>query len=156
MTYVIDTSSFLQLQGYYPETFPSFWERFDALVAVGRVTSVSEVLIELEFLATAPHLIDWINNNRNLFTVPSAEEMAYVAEIFRVRKFQEMIGKKQMDRGMAVADPWLVARGRHLVGCVVSQESPKENSAKVPNVCEHFGVECTKIRELMSREGWRF
>lgn len=58
MIYVFDTNSFLELQSYYPETFPTFWERFEELVQDGRLTSVREVRKELEFLATADHLTE--------------------------------------------------------------------------------------------------
>ena len=156
MIYVFDTNSFLELQSYYPETFPSFWEQFDLLVDSGRVISVAEVQTELENQATAPHLLEWMERNRELFTVPCAEEMECVAEIFRVPHFQQMIGAKQLSRGMAVADPWLVARGRHLAGCVVTEEAAKPNSAKVPTVCAHFGVSCLNLQGAMTAERWRF
>jgi hypothetical protein len=110
----------------------------------------------LEFQATAEHLIDWLDRNRQIFTTPSADEMEYVAAIFRVPHFQQMIGAKQLSRGMPVADPFLIARGRHLNGCVVTEEARKPNAAKVPNVCDHFTVDCCNLQGAMQRERWRF
>ena len=66
MVYVFDSNSFLELQAYYPSTFPSFWERFDELVAAGRIVSVAEVRKELDHLATVPHLIDWVAGNTGI------------------------------------------------------------------------------------------
>lgn len=156
MCYILDTNSFLELQSYYPDTFPSFWERFDELVSSARITSVTEVQRELENQANASHLIDWLGRNGHIFTTPCSDEMEYVAEIFRVRHFQQMIGAKQLSRGMPVADPFLVARGRYLGGCVVTEEAPKPHSAKIPNVCSHFGVDCCNLEVVMRRERWRF
>lgn len=156
MIYVFDTNSFLELQSYYPETFPTFWERFEDLVQDGRLTSVREVRKELEFLTTADHLTEWVAHHSDLFVTPSSEEMTLVAEIFQIPHFQQLIGQKQMERGQAVADPFLVARGWHLGGCVVTEERHKPNASKIPNVCEHFGVSCCKLQGLMAAEAWRF
>ncbi len=156
MIYVFDTSSLLQLQAYYPSTFPSFWEKFDDLVADGRILSVAEVRKEIDNQATATHILDWVDVWKRIFTVPTPEEQAYVAEIFSIPHFQQLVGIKQIQRGMPVADPFIVARGRHLAACVVTEESLKDNAAKIPNVCKHFGVDCVKLRDFLQREGWRF
>ena len=37
-----------------------------------------------------------------------------------------------------------------MYGCVST------NAVKIPNVCEHFGVDCTNLEEFMEREKWRF
>ncbi len=39
---------------------------------------------------------------------------------------------------------------------VVTEETFRPNAAKIPNVCQHFGIECINLRQLMEREGWRF
>lgn len=156
MVYVFDCNSLLELQAYYPETFPSFWRRFDYLVGQGRIVSVAEVRKELDFLAVSEHLIAWAGDNSALFTPPSPQEQQYVGEIFSIPHFVQLVGKRQMERGQPVADPFLVARGRHLGACVISEESHKPNAARIPNVCEHFGVECMKLRGFFEREGWRF
>ena len=156
MTYIFDCNSFLELEAYYPVTFPSFWERFNDLVAEGRVLSVSEAFKELNNQARSEHLIDWLEANQTIFTPPSPPEQQYVSEIFAVPHFRQLVGRKQLERGMPVADPFLVAKGRHLGACVVSEETAKPNSAKIPNVCGHFGVECVKLRSVFEREGWRF
>ncbi|HEX6911542.1 MAG TPA: DUF4411 family protein [Longimicrobium sp.] len=156
MVYVFDCNSFLELQAYYPATFPTFWERFDGLVGEGRVVSVAEARKELEFLATAQHMVDWVAEHAWIFTPPSAAELRSVAEIFSVPHFRQLVGKRQIELGRPVADPFLVARARQLGACVVTEETHKPNAAKLPNVCGHFGVECVKLRGFLEREGWRF
>ena len=48
MAYVFDTNSFRVLGNYYPDQFPTFWERFDRAVTDGKIVSVREVRRELE------------------------------------------------------------------------------------------------------------
>ena len=36
MAYVFDTNSFIVIGHYYPEQFPSFWEKFDQAVENGK------------------------------------------------------------------------------------------------------------------------
>jgi hypothetical protein len=55
MIYVLDSNSFRVLENYYPATFPSFWDHFNAIVTDGRCVSVAEVDKELERYAARQH-----------------------------------------------------------------------------------------------------
>ena len=48
MIYVMDTSSFRELERYYTDVFPTFWRLFQAEVNKGGIVSVREVWRELE------------------------------------------------------------------------------------------------------------
>lgn len=50
----------------------------------------------------------------------------------------------------------LVAAAGARGGCVVTEEANTQNAAKIPNVCEHFGVDCTNVEGFMERESWTF
>ena len=126
--YVPDTNSFRVFGNYYLESFPSFWDEIEKLVADGLLVSCREV----------------------------AKEMEYVAQIFRVPHFRQLIGVKQQLKGSPVADPFLVARGALLGASVVTEEALKPNAAKLPNVCEHFGVRSTNVQGFLVEVGWRF
>jgi hypothetical protein len=67
-----------------------------------------------------------------------------------------MIGVKQQLKGSPVADPFLVARGALLGANFVTEEALKPNAAKLPNVCEHFGVRSTNVQGFLVEVGWRF
>lgn len=82
--------------------------------------------------------------------------MNFVAEIFRVAHFGQLIGERQRLKGMPMADPFLIARAHVLDGCVVSEESLKPHAAKIPNVCEHFGVRYQKVQGFLGEVGWQF
>lgn len=156
MPYVFDTNSFLVLRHYFPERFPTFWERFDDAVNDGQVISVREVRQELEWAANQEHLEQWINDNRGIFLPPSIDEMEFVKRIFAVPHFQQMISERSRLKGVPVADPFVIASAACRRSVVVSEEQYKPNAARIPNVCEHFDVPCTDIEGFMRREGWRF
>ncbi len=154
--YVFDTNSFRVFGNYYPEAFPSFWMSIEDLVRDGRVISCSEVAKELELQSPSEHLNLWVGGHGELFSDPSSAEMQVVADVFRVPHFQQLIGEKQRLKGLPVADPFLVARGAVLGGCVVTEEVLKPHAAKLPNVCEHFSVRSTNVQGFLAEVGWKF
>jgi len=156
MSYVLDTNSWRVLENYYPSRFPSFWTTFDGFVAGGGIVSVREVLRELENQLRAPHLQQWVDRNRSVFLPPTPQETVFVTAIFAIPHFQALIGAKQRLRGMPVADPFVIASAHARGICVVTEESLKPNAAKIPNVCERFGVDFCNFEDLMTREGWSF
>ena len=156
MVYVFDTSSFSVIGNYYPEQFPTFWEKFNQAVTVGTIISVREVCRELESYARHPHLSDWVNEHRAIFLLPSPAEMLFVSEIFAVRHFQMLVSEQDLLAGNLRADPFVIARAKVINGCVVTQETLRPNAARIPNVCDHFGIDCTNLQGFMEREGWTF
>ena len=156
MPFVFDTNSIRVLSNYYPQRFPSFWRRFDQLVTDEEVISTREVLRELPTQLTQPWLLDWIDHHKELFVTPGQDETDFVRQIFAVRHFQALVGQKQRLKGTPVADPWVITCAHTRQGCVVTEERGRPNSAKIPNVCEHFGIDCTNLEGFLERLGWRF
>ncbi len=154
--YILDTSSIRVLGNYYPDVFPSFWEQLNDAIQRGEIGSVREVRKELELQDTSEHVAEWAKLNAAIFLSPTEAEMQIVADIFKVRHFQQLIGEKQRLRGQPVADPFLVARAGACGGCVVTEEGLKPNAAKIPNVCGHFKIECIDMKRLLERFGWRY
>lgn len=157
MQYVFDTNSFRVLENYYPGRFPSFWDNFNEAVDNGTVVSVREVYYEVENLVRPQWLLDWAQQRRSMmFLTPGSAETAFVAGIFQVPHFQTLVGATQALRGSAVADPFIVACAGVMGSCVVTEEAFKPNAAKIPNVCQHFGVDCTNMEGFLNRMGWTF
>ena len=154
--YVFDTSSFIVLENYYPERFPSFWSQLAALAAANRLQSVSEVWKELNRDNTRDFLVDWIKVRQALFLTPAAVETQFVAGIFAVPAFQALVKQKSRLKGSPVADPWVIARAANLGGTLVTQESPDPAKVRMPAVCHHFKVPCTNLEGLMAKEGWKY
>lgn len=165
MIYVFDTSSVRALQHFYPRVFKSIWDGLDDLVAQERLISTREVFHELESQAISSELVEWVKDNKEIFRMPIAAELQFVAEIFKVKHFQALIGKQQRLKGTPVADPFVIACAKAHDGTVVTEEgwlrpskalTPKPNAAKIPNVCAHFKVPCVDLEAFMQQQGWTF
>ena len=156
MVYVFDTNSFRVLGNYYSEQFPTFWEKFNRAVAIGKRASVREVYRELGFQVHHIHLLDWVEGQKDIFLLPNTVEMRFVSEIFSVSHFLTLVNQRSLLEGLPCADPFIIAKAQFIDGCVVTEEKWKQNAAKIPNVCKHFGIDCTNLQEFMEREGWTF
>jgi len=156
MIYVFDTGPLIDLfRYYYPDRFPSLWEKFRVLVTEGRLISVREVYNEID--SGEGPLADWAKMQKDtLFSPSSAEELKFVTEIFKVRHFQMMVRKKALLQGKPVADPFVIVRAKIYNGTVVTREVFKENSAQMPNVCKRFSINCISLEQFMQQEGWTF
>lgn len=124
---------------------------------MGQLVSTREVFNELERFDDPGPLLAWAKNHRDIFATPTNEETEFVARIFLVQHFQTLIAQKSILTGKPVADPFVVAAAAtREEGTVVTQESFKENAAKIPNVCQHFGVRSINLEEFMAHQNWNF
>lgn len=144
------------LKNYYVTTFATLWAFIDGLVAAGRLVSVREVFKELDNYNEPDSIQDWAKLNRDIFAVPSNEELLVVQDILAIPHFQPLIGNKAILKGTPVADPFVVAAAKVSGGTVVTEEALKPNAAKIPNVCQHFGVPCMNLQTFMLQQGWTF
>ena len=156
MAYVFDNNSFRVLGNYYPDHFQTFWDKFNQAVTVGKIISVREVRRELDFFVRYPHLSDWIEKHKNIFLPPNTTEMRFVREIFAIQHFQSLVRKQILLEGRPCADPFIVAKANFINGCVGTEEAGQLNAAKIPNVCQHFGIDFTNFQGFMERENWSF
>lgn len=156
MSYVFDTSPFSTLfRNYYRKTFKSLWERFDALVDQGAIVSTREVSRELEGYADDV-IKAWARQHHDLFTIPTAAEAKFVSNIFSIPNFRLNIEQQKLIKGGLVADPFVVAKAATSKLSVVTVEKCKPNAAKIPNICQHFGIRCLSLSEFMEAEKWEF
>lgn len=154
--YVFDTSPLLILfRNYYRARFPTLWERFDGLVANGRIVSTREVLRECTD-GPVDALRVWAEDQQDFFHMPVAAEGAFVASIYAVPHFQQNIEQKKLLKGGRNADPFVIAKAATEGRCVVTMEELKPHSAKIPTICNHFGVDWVSLEQFMEREGWEF
>jgi len=155
MIYVFDTSSLSELDAYYPDIFKSFWTRFDAAASAGDIISTREVKAELDRSGLS-NVLAWAKSNSAVFTTPNAAETTFVAKILAVSHFQALINTKAALNGTPVADPFVIACAKVNGGTVVTEEKPKPNAAKIPNVCAHFQIPCINLETFMRTMGWSF
>lgn len=154
--YVFDTSPLVALfDNFYRSRFPSLWEKFDQLVADGRIVSTREVMREV---ADGPvdTLRVWAAGQNDFFHIPTAAEGAFVGEIYAVAHFQQNFEQRKLLKGGRNADPFVVAKARVEGKAVVTLEQLKPNGTKIPNICQRFNIDCLSLETFMEREGWRF
>lgn len=156
MKYVFDSGPLIDLfRHYYPERFPSLWDKFHSLVSSGEIISVREVYNEIDSRDDA--LAKWAKEQKDIFFSPStSEELRFVGEIFKIEHFQAMVRKQERLGGKPVADPFVIARAKIFCCAVVTVEVFKENAPKIPNVCKHFSIPCVNLEEFMQKENWSF
>ena len=154
--YVFDTSALSDLFGsYYPSRFPTLWELFDELVETGSVTSTREVAREIEQYSRGG-LEEWMEWNKEFFSTPTATEAEFVREIYEVEHFRQNIELKKIQKGGFNADPFVIAKAAVNDGVVVTLETEKPNAVRIPNICEHFEIECFNMEDFMEEENWEF
>jgi hypothetical protein len=156
MIYVFDTNSLIVTSHYYPQQFHSFWENFDEAVESGQIISTREVFNELDNNACKPHLLDWINRNKNIFLIPTPEETSFVQVIFNNSHFMQSVSRSNILKGMPVSDPFVVALAKIKNATVVTEEVFKPNASKIPNICNYHKINCINIEKFMEQEGWQF
>lgn len=156
MIYVFDSSPLSTLfRNYYRSRFPSLWEKFDAIVDEGRLLSTREVHNQIDD-GPLETLREWADAHGEIFTTPTAEEGIVVAHIFEVHHFQQNIEQKKLLKGGYNADPFIVAKAAVIEGTVVTMEQYAPNSARIPNICQHFDIRCLSLEDFMEAEGWEF
>lgn len=155
--YIFDTSAFRTLfKNYYESRFPTLWRDFAVLIKEGKIESVREVANEINSYSGKDRLMEWYKENPSIFSIPTLEEQQIVQQIFRIPHFNQLVSKKVILSGKPCADPFLIAKAKVSNFYLVTQEEYKENGAKIPNVCEHFGVKCTNLEGFMELENWNF
>ena len=93
---------------------------------------------------------------QGLFPTPTGEKGAFIAQVFAVKHFQQVIEQKKLLKGGKNADPFVVARAAVIGGIVVTMEKEPKNGAKIPNICRHFEISCCSLEKFMEAEGWEF
>ena len=155
--YVFDTNSISALKSYYPEQFPGVWVNLTELITSDRLISSSFVLKEIQGHEKTMELEAWVKTNRTIFRDPDAEQTQFLREILREPRYQAMLTPKQQRSGRQPADGLLIALARHTAnGCIITEERARENSVRIPNICDELKIPCTNLQGLMRHEGWRF
>jgi hypothetical protein len=132
------------------------WKKLDDKIQTKQVISVREARFELERRFTAPLIKQLENLNADFFEGPDENELAFVKEIYLVGHFRQNLDRKKSLQGGAFADPFIVAKAKTKKGVVVTEEERPAHGARIPNICEHFHVECLKLEGFLTRENWTF
>lgn len=156
MIYVFDTSSFRVLKNFYPPRFPTLWKNVGSMMEAGTLISVREVAREIETYEGDDLLKRLVRQHKGIFLTPGDAEQEFVQMIFAKPHFHALISRRALLTGKPVADPFVIAAAATREATVVTQEGLKPNAAKIPNVCETFGVPWVNLEGFMAEQGWEF
>jgi len=157
MIYIFDCNSLSNiLNHYYQDRFPSFWDKFDAMVEAVSIISVREVGNELSEKFAEEKIERLKKQNENFFRSPTPEELSFITEIYSIKHFQQNLDKKRILKGGYFADPFIIAAAKVTNGTVVSEEEIKPNAARIPNICAHFEIHCIKLEGFLTEMDWKF
>ena len=153
--YSLDTSSLIAaFHEWYPiKNFPTLWDKIDELIRNHRL-KMSDVVFE-EAMRDA-EIMEWCSQRKLGQHLRSISHESIQEKINEIQStFPGLVDAR---RGKSEADPWVIAFAMVIPNSiVVTQESPGSvTKPKIPDVCEHFDVECIKIVDLIKRENWVF
>jgi hypothetical protein len=97
-------------------------------------------------------MLEWVDQHRGIFLIPTNEECQIVSEIFKKNQYLGFVKRKNILKGMPVADPFIIAAAKVRGSCVVTQESNKSKGARIPTACRDFDVECIDLESFLERE----
>jgi hypothetical protein len=66
------------------------------------------VLKEVEYGNNKQFVLDWIDFNKQIFLPPTAQETLFIAEIFSIRNFKDLVSEKARLQGKPVAEPFIL------------------------------------------------
>jgi hypothetical protein len=154
--YIFDTNVFITLGYYYLKRFPTIWKRIDTLADEKELISAREVRRELNRICSSDYVNEWIERHRNIFVIASDEECGIVASIFRNRQYRGLVRRKNILKGLPVADPFIIAAAKTRNGIVVTEESAESKGARIPSVCDELGVECNNLEGFLEQQDLKF
>jgi hypothetical protein len=152
MQFSIDTSALLDawIRWYPPDVFPSFWERMEGLVEHEVVTATEEVLHELE--RKDDDVFDWAKGRPKLFL--PFDEPIQIAAADVLSQFPRLVDQRP---GKHLADPFVIGVARvHGLAVVTGEQGGTANKPKIPFVCDHYGIRCINVVEMIRELGWSF
>ena len=143
LPFILDTDVIRPIFEFYypPELFPEIWAGIDGLLEKNLLYSVEDVKKECQSqLGNNPDALSWIDENSSIFLPPEAEDFIVQSEILSHSEFQ--MSKEEIEKGKTKADIYLVARGKCMNGCVVTNETYQPVGRKIPTICERYHVDC--------------
>ncbi len=163
MLHLLDANVFITAKNTYydPALVPAFWSWLEDQARRGTVASTDLVYDELK--AGDDDLAEWVKDHRDsLFRFESSSK-AVAAHVASLGKWAKAEGYKPhaveefMD--LPRADPFLVGVGAEFGHVVVMLEIPagsKRKKVKIPDACDHLGVQWENTFEMMRGLGARF
>jgi len=153
MKFILDTNIFIQAKNFYYgfDICPGFWQWMDAVCGddVGSIDLVCS-----EMMDGRDDLAGWAKERKDrgwfLEIDDEPTQVNFVAVANHVVNNQ--YSESAVEKFLAKADPWLIAKAITLGAKIVTHEVPEPGSKKrvpIPNIASHFGVECVNTFDAL-------
>ena len=155
-SYIFDTNALRSLGFYYPNRFPTIWEKINELADISLLRSVKEVQREIESNCPSGHVLEWVKTHHHIFLRLTEEEQKIISEIFRIEQFRGLVRRSNIIKGYPVADPFIVAAAKVHFAYVITQESLKLGGARIPTLCKELEIDCRDLEGFLELEDLRY
>lgn len=149
--YIIDASALIDANHNYnmkKSIFTPIWKRLSEMFEDKTLLSSIEIFDEVR----DTDLKKWLKAYKDCF-VPLTENIQNNA-IKILEEYPHMINvNKGQKAGSSNGDPFLVATAMSIHGSIVvtNEKSGGIGSAKMPNVCRNYDIECINLLEFIDR-----
>jgi hypothetical protein len=155
MNYLFDANTFIEAKNRYyrMNVCPAYWDWLISSHGQGEIFSID--MIKDELLQGNDDLKDWVKVQPQLFITESDEQTqkAFGQVAAHVMSLTHMKDGTH-EEFLGVADPWLIAKAMVTGACIVTHEHFDKYIKKkilIPNIANHFGVECINTFEVLDR-----
>lgn len=157
--FLVDSNVFIAASRLYYafDIAPSFWIQFKDKLLEDNIVVIDVVKRELD--AGNDALTEWVDDLKgiNILSSKTANVINNYAKVIRYVAESDKYKKSALDNWSSgsVADPWLIAVAMDGGYTIITNEknvghitNPSKN-AKIPDVAQHFGVNCINVFDFM-------
>lgn len=153
MKFLLDTNIFIEAKNRYYgfDICPGFWDWMDGVCGqdVGSIETVCDELMD-----GGDELAAWAKDRKDAAWFLKVDDDATQGNFAAVANYVagEQYSQAAVDKFLAKADPWLIAKAITVGAKIVTHEMPEPASKKrvpIPNVCNHFGVQCVNTFDAL-------
>jgi hypothetical protein len=152
--YWLDASVLIEAHNRtYPiGVFDSFWEWLAGEVQAGNIVCPRRVYQEVAEAEHQDELAQWMKPRKGKgLCIPASRQVQDRLKEIEEYIFTQYESVEAWDFSKG-ADPWVIAHALDDHGAVVTKESSTRSNAKkarIPDVCNHFGVKCVDTLEML-------
>jgi len=138
---------------YRFEVVPQYWDFLKEKAEEGVIGS-PELVLDKELTSSNPDVLEqWAKPLRGILFLPadSATQLRY-SDVAQYVQTNPRFKQYWIAPFLAGADSWLVAYASALGGRIVTFEKPEPlaKKPKVPDIAQHFGVDCVNLWDMLA------
>ena len=157
MEYLLDTNIFIQSKNTMPfDLWPTFWQKFEALLSTGHLHSIWKVKEEIE--RGNDDLCEWIKVHlpRSFFIVMDEDIMREYVNLSKAIRIGTLYNEQALYDFYQKADSYLIATAAAKGMTVVTFEGSRPDSKKrvlIPDACNKIGVPYCNLNSIFKELG---